>query len=505
MLVCDKLFSISSSSMFIDFVDSESLEIRDFFSLQNDTNLLRLKSELTRGIFNILPFFNSLDISEPKHFRFLILLIEYSIRFQDPFLFERCFNSIPKYKLSNKIIAAHILMIRMNWHINNYTDYLNEFFLNLKKSYSDEKETINAVVWLAGQWYLKIILDFAKSNNDAVLRFRDQARSLCQLEDYSFLNTELFQEILSVDIENIDFAIKKIQNLITKTISSSSVSTVVSEHHLLVESNTNYAKKLSGKSRSWPAIVLASRELLSDRSLEHVDNIKWDSDLFESLNHGVDIYKEENQLLKYISSYHNMHVAKVVSGIKVLPPVFFNNNIQIIDWGAGQALASCVFLNYLLKKNINQKIISTILIEPSEIAIKRGVLHLRHIDNSQVVIPVHKDLNSLKTKDFKDSDDVKLHFFSNILDVEGGDVEYSLAHLIDIVKTSFSGVNYFIVVSPFYGDASVRSNKLEYFVDAFRKDDSFDIFLDERNSPSNNPWTILPKKTRNIKVFRVCL
>lgn len=126
-----------------------------------------------------------------------------------------------------------------------------------------------------------------------------------------------------------------------------------------------------------------------------------------------------------------------------------NKNIEIIDYGCGQALATTCLIDYLKQNSLPTKTIAKVkLIEPSKIALNRGILHINHLGlDSQTtdLKPINKNLQDLNQKDLStSSNNLKIHLFSNILDVTG----FEINNLANTVKESQSGSNYFICVSP---------------------------------------------------------
>ena len=112
--------------------------------------------------------------------------------------------------------------------------------------------------------------------------------------------------------------------------------------------------------------------------ISHIDNLTFDSIIelnkslvpiqyrscpwnYPGLNHGTAVLTTEEQCSAYIAAYGAMHQAKiqeVLDYIKV--DDFRNNDIQIIDWGCGQGLATVCFLDYLNKQSISLDIIKKV-------------------------------------------------------------------------------------------------------------------------------------------------
>ena len=126
-------------------------------------------------------------------------------------------------------------------------------------------------------------------------------------------------------------------------------------------------------------------------------------------------------------------------------------NIEIIDWGSGIATASCILIDYLIDRNIVFDVEKITLIEPSIHATNKGRELLRRIfqDNQNVeniIKVINKSLNDLTCDDFEtNADAIKIHLFSNIIDVQGID----LNHLHSVLTNCFKGINRVICTSPY--------------------------------------------------------
>ena len=85
--------------------------------------------------------------------------------------------------------------------------------------------------------------------------------------------------------------------------------------------------------------------------------------LYHSLEHGTAILETEEQLLAYLSNYGKMHQAKIN---EVLPQINLSeidsSDIQILDWGCGQGLATVCILDFFHEHSIPYKLIKTILL-----------------------------------------------------------------------------------------------------------------------------------------------
>ena len=175
-----------------------------------------------------------------------------------------------------------------------------------------------------------------------------------------------------------------------------------------------------------------------------------------SLNHGKAILQNEDQLSQYLCSFGKMHHRKLQDAYLQLfkdlaeNPQFDNSaQIEIIDYGCGQGIASFILLNKLNNIDFPIENISKItLIEPSKVALERAAFFLKKSTN---IVKINKYLNDINTDDIKTSDSsIKIHLFSNILDMadenEPGK-DFSIERLAKNIQFSQSKENYFVCVS----------------------------------------------------------
>lgn len=229
----------------------------------------------------------------------------------------------------------------------------------------------------------------------------------------------------------------------------------------LTEQGTDYAKKLTKVEKDFLELYKYN---INSYDLDQA----WSN--YGNLSRGTTIFDNQDDLVLYMLFYAGMHYYKW----ELLFEQFFlsqaqnlnNKIIEVIDYGCGQALASCCLLDFLNKKrNTSLNIAGFTLLEPSELAVKRGVLHINHFINGRnpYVYIANKLLDDVSEKDLATNEKtVKLYLFSNIIDVEGIDLNV-LAN--KIIKTQ-KGTNYFLCVSPDNGTASSR---LDNFANSFSR------------------------------------
>ncbi len=232
-------------------------------------------------------------------------------------------------------------------------------------------------------------------------------------------------------------------------------------------------------------------------SKDYVENyIENEKEIHDSLQRGRKILEKEIELYQYMKSYSGMHKTKLEdSFFKLIKDKNKKRTGNIIDWGCGQAFATCVLMDYIKDYQLPITISDIILIEPSEPALNRGLLHVDVLKENEINIKaIKKDLDSLEESDLKfDNANATLHLFSNILDMKCFDLD----KLLKKISTSQSGLNSFICVSPNI-DTS-HNDRLDEFYEYFCN--NFDDV--ELISKENTDINYTSKITRYEIIFKV--
>lgn len=113
---------------------------------------------------------------------------------------------------------------------------------------------------------------------------------------------------------------------------------------------------------------------------------------FPELNHGVAVLKTTDAMNCYMASYGQAHKEKIDEAVKAFPWKELNSEIEIIDWGCGQGLASVHFINYLNKNHLISKLQKVTLIEPGKPALERAVLHVSRSIGQHTKINLFKSI-----------------------------------------------------------------------------------------------------------------
>lgn len=208
-------------------------------------------------------------------------------------------------------------------------------------------------------------------------------------------------------------------------------------------------------------------------------------ELHESLNKGVVVLDSEPLLQMYIYSFGKMHNAKLQYAFEHLQEnVAKYKEIEIVDYGCGQGLATICYHDFLLAHNSEQTVKRITLIEPSSMALSRAeLLCLRFFPDVEIVA-INKQFDELTKTDLILSPKIPtIHLFSNILDVES----YDLSQFSQLVKKQSTGDNEYVLVSPMQN--AQRMQRLKAFASSIDKTIYFEQYLDKRQLDEEKDWT----------------
>ena len=163
-------------------------------------------------------------------------------------------------------------------------------------------------------------------------------------------------------------------------------------------------------------------------------------DVWNELGRGRSILSTQEQLNQYMFSYAPMikeHWDRVFAEFS-----FPNEDLEVVDYGCGQGLASVSLLDKYYKNHKHQ-ISKFTLVEPSKVAINRAKGVLQCYNSKFEITTLNKTLDELSVNNFEaNNNKTKIHLFSNILDVEGFDVMNLFNKILDS-----KGKHYFLAAS----------------------------------------------------------
>lgn len=250
-----------------------------------------------------------------------------------------------------------------------------------------------------------------------------------------------------------------------------------------IESGTYYSTQIKQiKKLNFKSI----RSLSIDFAKELTEDLK--DRLYGNVLRGASQLQSEAELLMYLYSFGLMHEAKLQYAFKQLPNEFFDNpTIDIIDYGCGQAIGTICYADFLIKNNKFQKVRKIILIEPSEIALKRAALHVSRFFPNAEIITILKEFDDLDNNDLCIDEGVPtLHVFSNVLDL--ADFFYDLEQFASLIKNCSIGENYYMCVGPYFGYEE-KDEKLYSFVNLLNSEICYSEFFLKETFVEGRDWT----------------
>ena len=249
---------------------------------------------------------------------------------------------------------------------------------------------------------------------------------------------------------------------------------------MLIEQTTTYAYKLKYlENPSFDKVRNLAKKFIDELPKDLVD------DLYNSINRGVDILKTEPEMLVYLYSFGNMHQAKLNFAFDKIPEDFFYQpEINIIDYGCGQAIGTMCYVDFIRQKNGSQKVKRVTLIEPSEICLKRAALHVSAFCPDADIVTINNTFEDLDAADIVCDEEIPtLHILSNVLDLE-----FDLERFAELISDNLKGYNQFVCVGPYFG-FSDKDKRMGEFCALLNGEENYSKFFDKFELNPNKPWT----------------
>lgn len=187
--------------------------------------------------------------------------------------------------------------------------------------------------------------------------------------------------------------------------------------------------------------------------------LKNKSSTFSSIDSGRKILQFEEEVDAYIAFYGAQHYYKLVEAFNALNISNFQlHQLNIVSYGCGAATDTCSLISYCKTLNVDLPFKNLTLIEPSQVALQRGISYIGQALSSEEskiinIKPINKRIDELEDQDiYNNSQNSKLHVFSNILDLE----EINLNKIANLIVKNCQKNSYFICISPKNYNGKVR-------------------------------------------------
>jgi len=484
--ILNNLKNNSSTNIQLEkFINSNYQEIYDFFYNQTQVDLYKYKKEIKQYLRQSKKQITFLDCAYKTNGDFIALMVETSEKLHLYMEFNLFYNYLSKcgYTLGDRLKSTHYYCSG----IKKFNDYYDRypFILDLlETAYHEEDDSKEKLTVTFINFYLHILYNFGGNNKSNVIALKNKIFLQYKLRENSFLDEELINTIFNINIDNYKKAYSESIQILNNYLYKNELIICKLENLVKVELS-EYSKKLR-------TINNLTFRKIQNISFNYIRKIEDSNSLHYKLNRGMTIIDDKTLLYKYIQSYSKMHKAKLYSSFDTVIHQLNNQTINIIDWGCGQALATILLIDYIKEKKLNINISNTTLIEPSQLALSRGLLHIDILKENPIKIKaINKDIDCLEHSDLIiDNSNITLHLFSNILDVEFFRLDITF---LEKIKHSQNGLNYFICVSPNINDK--RNARLDMFYRYFN--DNFDTELISNRDSS------IGKYARYEKIFKV--
>ncbi|RLA78982.1 MAG: hypothetical protein DRG78_13855 [Epsilonproteobacteria bacterium] len=466
-----------------EYINNNYQDLYDFFYNSNKDELFKYKDDIKSYIGFSYHNLRILNNTNKLNLDFIALLIDVCEKLDLLMEFKLLYQILEKsdYNIGNRLKSTSLYCM----NINNYIDY--DYYLivdSLEVAYIDEGDSKELLSVTIIKFYL-LLLDKFK------FKFKDTKELMNNLYEYyksrniPFFDTRIIEEIFSIDIIENTEAINEIKIIFNNYLYEKDI--LIDFTKLVIIENSHYSN-----------ILLALGDVTFDKiravSVDYVrENIGNERDVHNGLNRGIKILDNEQELYQYIKSFSNKHKAKLNSSFEETIHYLDNKIINIIDWGCGQALATSLLIDFIKDNQLSIKLSDIILIEPSKIALSRGLLHLNVLKNNQDlnVKAINKDIDSLSEDDLIiNNSNITLHLFSNILDVTLFKLNIQF---LQKISNSQNNLNYFICVSPNINDS--RNSRIDLFYEYFNRNFKTNLILERNDSINGN--------ARYEKIFKV--
>ena len=475
------ILEIRDQEQFSKYLESYFSEIEQYFDNLSLEEIDKLKFDIEDLLYDLED--NKLIQEKNTNLinAFLILLAQ---KFEQANLIGAItliLNYLPNSSVKKRLEASKIYLrtndISKDYH-NNFEKILDLISDSIVEDEGNYK-AINAVA----NFYIVASSQFSRLKDESLLQsFRNLF--LHNENKYPLLKNELIKNIVSsLTTTNFNAEIENIKKQISDN-KPNFKSCDLLKNEIRIE-NSDYSKELY-------SLENPTFEKIKKVSDSHIKNIENQDELFERLNRGIKIIDDENLLFKYIQSFGNKHKIKLYDAFEKIIDKFNGEKINIIDWGCGQAFATTMLIEYIKEKNINLHINDICLIEPSKLALSRGLLHIDILKTDNYNIKaINCDIDCLKKEDLVINNSYKtLHLFSYILDVESFNLN---TDFLQKISSNFKNDNIFICVSPNINDK--RNSRIDLFYKYF--DENFDTELISFRSDD------IEKHKRYEKIFEV--
>ena len=439
---------------FSKYLESYYFEIEQYFNDLTLGELDALKFDIEDFLYDLMDASLIGKINSQIVNAFLLLLANTFEQTNLLGMITIIFDYLPESRTKNRLAAAKIYL-RINDISKGYHNSFTEVMSLLNVDEQDE-EDVTPNIQAVENYFMTAMHHFSRVKNSELAQSFKKL-FLQSKEQYAILNSqEIVTLIEQVTIENYDALYKQFK---LKATAKSVDKVCIVSSHAIDKENSEYSKQLY-------SLVNPNFQTIRQISFDYIKKIEDSNELYKQLDRGRKIIDNERLLYQYMASFGQKHKEKLYDSYEVIIDKIKNEKINIIDWGCGQAFATMVLLNFIKEKNITLDITNICLIEPSKLALERGLLHIDLLKQKEYAIrAINSDIDCIEQSDLMFDNDYKtLHLFSNILDIDSFKLNNDL---LQNISSTFKNDNLFVCVSPNINDR--RNNRLDLFYNYFNE------------------------------------
>lgn len=168
---------------------------------------------------------------------------------------------------------------------------------------------------------------------------------------------------------------------------------------------------------------------------------------YRAIGGGKVIISTIEQCAAYFFWFGKKHITNISKLYNNLPEDLFTEDqeIDLIDWGCGQGLATMLLCDFIEEKRTTIKTVT--LIDPSSVALERAEIYVKKFLPDATVVSISQNFETISEKQFAHcSCTTHIHLFANIIDVP----EINLPVLISLIQSICVEKNYFLCMNPAY-------------------------------------------------------
>ena len=259
---------------------------------------------------------------------------------------------------------------------------------------------------------------------------------------------------------------------------------------LLIESASNYAftVKRSKENKTFDFFRKVSTAFYRQLPEDIRD------ELHKSILRGTCMLGSEPELNAYMHDMGKMHNAKLRKAFDNLSENFRNAEVvDVIDYGCGQGLGIIAFADYLRENFVDKEVRRIVLVEPSEMALKRAALHANVLFPNATLVTINKGFDDLVDEDIvSDAEVMTLHILSNVLDLAKTDLDpkgyFDLNRFADLISANLEGENQFVGVEPLFNH-NITDEKFPRFWKRVGISKDFKLICNKGEFVTGKNWT----------------